>query len=276
MFPGVILRSPRGTGAKSQLVQTSPYRDYQQNMQFRQAPQAQTQGRVFMSSLATLYGDGPAELEHRRRQQEQLADSLRHQIEEKRRLREIERKRMEEEDSGFYKPITMETVANQANRILTEMKTQPQHGRPNADFARTQPIKIKFNISANLNEKKFEPPPIKDFAATLPAHPVMMFNVSTDSPFDHSSVSTPPLGFSLRKSMPTKEVMFAPEQRARGQTKRDQPMRTSQPARILNTHKLKQHQHYSTAVHGTSGPRLGTNSELIYPDGHVSAVSSPR
>ena len=85
MFPGVILRSPRGAGAKSQMAQTVPYRDYQLDFRSRQAPQGQTQNRVFMSSLSTLYGDGPAELERKHRKQEQLADTLRQQIEEKRR-----------------------------------------------------------------------------------------------------------------------------------------------------------------------------------------------
>jgi hypothetical protein len=47
-------------------------------------------------------------------------------------------------------------------------------------------------------------------------------------------------------------------------------MRESVPARLLRPAVVKPHEPDAAAV------RLGTNSELIYPDGHMSPISSPR
>lgn len=312
---GVILRSPRHRqGAKSQVKyqkpsDTWPWREddseaikrqkqaaYAEELkkQIAQKTQSRTQDnpngnsqaqtqpakRNFMSSLGTLYGDDSKEIEFKRRQQQEFAESLKRQIEEKRKQKQIE---LEKENSR-QAPPTYESIANQASQMLTKLQNDQTH-------AKTQPIQQTNQPPQKLKSKK------NDLAATAPVQreePVVIqpyrntINISTESPFDHSLVETPPLGFSLRRSIPIKPPMahtfggFEPTQNTYTNEyngyntvkPRNEPLRQSNPGPFKQ--RLVQPNFRNSYNNDVQPVRLGTNSELIYPDGHISAISSPR
>jgi hypothetical protein len=105
---------------------------------------------------------------------------------------------------------------------------------------------------------------------------VLAVNVSTESPFAYSKVETPPLGFSLRRAAPVRnsgQGIFPRELPRMEQTwPKNQPENQSMPRRLLTESKFLIGRRDADFAEGV---RLRTNSELVYPDGHVSPVSSP-
>lgn len=288
MFSG-LPRSPRGgrtVGVYSQMGNYQGYggddgRRYDQAQladEIRQELQAKTQGRGFMSNISAMMGNGSDQIEQKRKRQEELIRSLNQQIHEKRKRIEAEKAR--EATMEYYKPVTMETIADTAARMLDGM--QPTFAQTTKPEKPPPPVKVQA------------PPELMVKAETLPRRPIkpMVFQVSTESPFDHSSVVTPPLGFSLRRSVPTRNAFFAQDTNRRDPDERGQPrqrllngtnrnMKDAGPEPRNGRTRLLDDSRWEHRGHGQgdsdySAPRLGTNSELIYPDGHISAISSPR
>jgi hypothetical protein len=194
-----------------------------------------TQPRVFGSAIAAFYDPYGVELERKRHQQERLAETLRKQIEDKRKAKESESQNMAERASRA-------AVADQASHLLSNMRGRDESQPPEDD-----------------------PPKIE--APLAKPRMILSVKVSTDSPFTHSNVETPPLGFSLRRAAPMKNA---------GQGERTWPRNAGPKAnmarRLLNDSQFGIGRRDADPQEGT---RLRTNSELVYPDGHVSPVSSP-
>lgn len=280
-----------------------------------------SQRRGFMSNLGSLYGDQSIEIERKRRQQEKLAESLRLQIEEKRRVREIEKQKEAAREASrealhYSASNTSNLSYNQAPIITPEQNitnsknsnnnSKNRYLRPNKKLNfQTQPISFK---SIKLNQP---PKPLNDFdkndnsnfskTAPFAAIPHLTFEISSESPFLHSTVQTPPLGFSLRKNHQSSLSITAPIHQT------DQPLITAkdnfsksalsqyqvqsrqpvQPNRMLNNssvnnsnvnnsvNKYDDRQINLTVQSDDIPVRLGTASELVYPDGHISPINSP-
>jgi hypothetical protein len=200
-------------------------------------------GRSFLHSLNSMFVD-PAEVERKRRQQEQLAETLRQQIIERRQAKELERQ-------------TIERRLAAEEAFLAQAAAKP----PNPP----QPTDPVSEAPPEQKPKRLIPLLKRQFAATLPTpKPLSLFQISTESPFAHSTVPTPPPGFSRTR----------PHESTQNWHQREpdlwnEPVRRSMPSRLLNP-MITRGKVEQTVV------RLGTNSELIYPDGHMSPISSPR
>jgi hypothetical protein len=202
---------------------------------------AATQPRVFGSAIAALYDPYGVELERKRRQQERLAETLRKQIEDKRKAKESETQRLAERASRA-------AVADQATQLLSNMRGR-EDGQVEDDAA-------KIDAPA---------------APLVKPRMVLSIKVSTESPFTHSQVDTPPLGFSLRRVAPVKNA--GPAYSSMERTWPRNPGPNGMIARrLLNDSQFAIGRRDADLQEGT---RLRTNSELVYPDGHVSPVSSP-
>jgi hypothetical protein len=189
------------------------------------------------------------ELERKRRQQEQLAATLKEQIEERRRAKEQERKeyeqRMAAEEARLAQPAPS---APAQTTVETPAPTRAPEPAP--------------------KQKRLMPILKRQFTVSLPApRPIAVFQVSTESPFAHSTVPTPPPGFSRRGA--EKRVGGARMREVGPWEDRGGREEVERPTRLLNP-AIARNRVEQTAV------RLGTNSELIYPDGHMSPISSPR
>ena len=220
------------------------YPDYQQNFQQTYPPNVPQRG--FMSSIASIYADYDSNISHKRKMQQELAESLKRQIEEKK-----ARSQMQENS------LNRRSVQQQANEMLMQMQTNPNRTAPiNSnysqppqslnDISRTQPArKVTFassqqnykspssmlndtekqNNDDNLNNdtskpfvyKKIPVEKFVPFRGNFYSDPPKHIQVSTESPFAHQSVATPPLGFSvrsvkahqnMRNSYPSKQNMF--------------------------------------------------------------------
>ena len=270
---------------------------------------SKTQPRVFMSSLSNLYGNRTEELERKKRQQEIFAETLRQQIEEKRRLKMEENKKTHEIPS-------YSSIASQASQLLETFRASTMNNTQQASINlnnnnNTLPnYQQMTKITANPNLLKtapvkmptFEKKPLRkpevNFAETVPIsfEPNVSIEVSTESPFTHSKVATPPLGFSLRKSkmfsstlaktLPANQaqssdfttVMKPPNDQksqssmayTQNSFNRQNQMNKTQKTRLLNNVPPVSFDQLPDNI------RLGTNSELVYPDGHISPLHSSR
>ncbi|OHT04421.1 hypothetical protein TRFO_06303 [Tritrichomonas foetus] len=301
---------------KQQIVQKQHAQTLQpSSFDSSQYSRTQPPARAFMAAVSNLYGDRTAELERKRRQQEMFAESLRRQIEEKRRAKEAQQQMENSRELSYA------AVANQASQMLENIRSGRSNANNPNNLSQTQPRPQQFkrsqfasnnqsNNDSNLNDLqptlRFAQPPTvlnrtqpvarqkperkvePSFAETAPVNFARFhIDVSTESPFSHSKVETPPLGFSLRRSHPAASSMAisAPlrndyqtlngVQNINGQRNptslAQHPLRQSQPARFLNRGAFAKKN-----VQPDEQMRLGTASELVYPDGHVSPVSSPR
>lgn len=200
-------------------------------------------------------------------------------------------------------PISNNTdnTNNRSNRYLRQTrKTNFQ----------TQPIS---RVQFKLNQQNQPPKPLSEidnnntnFSKTVPfgAMPHLTFDIPSESPFARSTVQTPPLGFSLRRDNPISFSVTAPipqndpplsiaknnfsksalsqHQMPHQQTQQTQQ---AQKTRILNNYKsnsntnnsINKYDHQiNLSVRSDEVPmRLGTTSELVYPDGHISPINSP-
>ena len=234
--------------------------------------------RPFMSALSTMHGPQQIEeLERKKRQQMELAEILRQQIEDKKR-----RGRGNE----TYKSVSTK-ASNMLNNQYSETQTYTPSSYNSENFAQTLPnsqIKPKM-----ITDPILIPPATRieshiktqNFAQTAPAQQLKLLHhmlgnptqpridIPSESPFIRSSVSTPPLGFSLRKSLPSKIL-----------NSQTSPSRNAGKS-ILSRTSVQRSSYqgppsYSFERSAPLENRLSTASELIYPDGHISAVDSPR
>ena len=91
---------------------------------------------------------------------------------------------------------------------------------------------------------------IRDRESLYRATDIPEFTIDTSSPLRRSKVKTPLLGFSMRKTFPNGELSHQ---------------------RILNRERL------GCLALPPGGPaKLEATSELVYPDGHVSMITSPK
>lgn len=172
----------------------------------------------FMSALASLYGSQDAQLARKVRQQKELSEALQRQIEEKRRNLAIQKR-----DPAY--PL----AEPQPRTMPIKKPIQWQHMAP-----RTKPNRKQLSISMPINR----------------SHQI-------SSTLNFNAVPTPPLGFSLRRSLPEREVM-----------------NFTRPKE--HTIKQPQHSYSSMQTKNTSQlPRLQSSSELLYPDGHISRIGTP-
>ena len=248
--------------------------------------------RQFMSSLQTLYGNQD-EIARKRRLQAELADSLRQQIEEKKRMRQTEPPRK----------YGAKSVNQQAESMLQEMKASHQPGPASLPPASIMDFDLEPQVQRvtmapkfTLQAKEFKRSEPSVMASTLPVRavhfgdafassPPPVVHVSTESPFSHTNVATPPLGFSIRKAQPVKSSMaIGPStiNRSIPQTKFSRSAMTHIPqtfGRANDTEVEEEVVAYAKPPGGQKDwtlKRLDTASELVYPDGHSSSVSSPR
>ena len=275
------------------------------------------QHRVFMSNLGSLYGDQSFEIERKRKQQEKLAESLRQQIEEKRRAREIEKQKEAAQEAAYYS----NSNSNKIQFTQDSSSFEPDYSNNDNNFSnnatmnnnnnsrfinqtrqthyQTQPIPRKPFVIPFQNTNENETKKITKFSETTPlaALPHLTFEVPTESPFSHSTVQTPPLGFSLRRDYQSSLSITAPiHQNNPPLTIKDNfsksslsshptNLRQSQPARILNNKYIPKSNFNNSTINydqfnlrsnnNGSSMRLGTASELVYPDGHISPINSP-
>ena len=218
--------------------------DYPQNFQQTYPPNAPQRG--FMSSIASIYADYDSNISHKRKMQQELAESLKRQIEEKK-----ARSQMQQNAPNRG------SVQQQANDMLMQMQSNPsrtapmnpnysQAPQPLIDNSRTQPARrVTFevappkaksqsstsgdsktqNVDDNANSDTVKPfvykkIPVEKFVpyrGQFLSDPPKHIHVSTESPFAHQNVATPPLGFSvrsvkahqnMRSSYPNKQNMF--------------------------------------------------------------------
>jgi hypothetical protein len=202
-----------------------------------------SEGRPFLRALNFMFID-PEEVERRRRQQERHTEALRQQIAERQQKKELERQILERQ-----------LAAEEA--LLSKATAKPSN-----------PVRPTIPVSeAKIESKPKRLLPLlkRQFAATLPTpKPLSHFQISTESPFIHSTIPTPPPGFSRTRNRESGQVWHP-----RDRDLWNEPVRQSMPARLLNPG-ITRNRIEQTVV------RLGTNSELIYPDGHMSPISSPR
>ena len=213
------------------------------------------------------------EIQKKKQQQEFLANMLKKQIEEK--------KKSNYQDPSKKRP-TFESVSKEADQILDRLILKNNKEKElisNSIFLENPlqnkpiygPKLIQLNNFANLREK-----------VQIPIHNNQI-EVFTDSPFDSIKVSTPPLGFSLRKTIPIKELVSAPPEIKENKY---HPPKTkfgrNFPKKNNNNFNEKKKTFVTDDLDDFTNkdiwsmPRLGTNSELVYPDGHISGLSSPR
>ena len=191
---------------------------------------SQNQGTAFIAAVSSLFGSSAADVERKKRQQEQVAYALQRQIEEKR------RQNPRTHDS-------MATVADQASHLLTEIQG---HVKP----SQTQPLTVTFSDTQTSSRPK------KVYAESMPSPLPPGLTINTASPFEHSKVVTPPLGFSMRKSGPLRTDAS------------DEP-------RLRPGYRFLSRENFKNEIIPPSGAVcLECESEFIYPDGHISRVSS--
>ena len=283
------------------------------------------QQRVFMASLGSLYGDQSIEIERKRRQQEKLAESLRQQIEEKRRAREIEKQKEAAREASYYSTPNSNDIPNTSASTTSSEQSLSNNFNFNISNANSnttsncyvhQARKLKFQTQPvskapyKTLTQNHPPKPLNDFdnnnesnfSKTAPFAPIphLTFEISSESPFSHSTVKTPPLGFSLRRDHLSSLSITAPihhndpplitvqnnnfSKSALSQHK--MPLQQSHPNRMLNSNYInnsntnnsvnKYDHQINLNVRSDDIPmRLGTVSELVYPDGHISPITSP-
>lgn len=235
MFSGFVPRSPEIRGAKSTSeLPLSSQGDCPANG-WRETGSTHSQGNIFMAALSSLFGSSAADVERKRRHQEEIASALHRQIEEKRR-----------QTHGDAERYGMNAVAEEASHILIEMQ---EKFKP----SQTQPLKVTFSEAGTSASKKL-------YAESLPAPLPSIFTINTESPFEHSKVATPPLGFSMRKSMPTSDFL----EKARG----------NEAAVKRPGFRFLAQENFKGVDLPRGGVELEADSEFIYPDGHVSRTNS--
>lgn len=241
--------------------------------------------RPYMSSLASMYGDYNVNLERKRQMQEQLAESLRQQIEEKKQRNQPRPERHSQNPSQANQNY-------QEMQVRTQIQQHPPASLPPTNiqqYAASQPaVRVSFAPQVVLTE--YEPQmrtvarslPVDKFVpmkATLNIAPPRQINVPTESPFDRQKVETPPLGFSIRHAQPAKTSLA----------------QTMKPInRVLPLNPGKNPTFYATKPNSTfipddeynakpdyPGPSDGRDfyqlkplqcySDMIYPDGHISS-----
>ncbi|EAY16029.1 hypothetical protein TVAG_277950 [Trichomonas vaginalis G3] len=241
--------------------------------------------KPYMSSLASMYGDYNENLERKRRMQEQLAESLRQQIEEKKAAQKSAYERQPKIPTYSNQPMPDLNTRQQIQPIQQPLPPQPA---PQVVYA-SQPVnRVSFapqivltqnepqarTISRAIPVEKFVP-----LRATLNITQPHQITVPTESPFDRQKVETPPLGFSIRHAQPVKSSLA----------------QTMKPInRVLPLNPGKNPMFYSAKPKSTfvqddeynakpdyPGPPTGGDfyqlkplecySDLIYPDGHISS-----
>jgi len=203
------------------------------------------------------------DLEIKRKQQEIFAETLRYQIEEKRKSRLQDNK-----EKGL-------NISQEAEKMLKHLQSINKADVTQPNPPNNAPALFPGN---RIQRISYEPKPmnVEEFSifrdSFVPA-PMPQILVPNDSPFDDIKVTTPPLGFSMRKQIPVKSIPSAPSEPPETKYK---PPRPKFGRRISKNPKV--HNTFSTDDIDDiwSMPRLGTNSELVYPDGHISGLSSPR
>jgi hypothetical protein len=195
---------------------------------------------AYLSSIRDLTtADGDEILRKKREQQAALAETLRQQIEEK------ERRKM--------KPSPHFTFGR-------EQQHQPSGlGLPEAELvpvvtvageprrAPTKAVRKQLFSKADLSQL--------DLFAKADCVSRPPIAISTESPLLASNVPTPPPGFSMRGLSIVEPVARMQEYKTEGKQRARSTM---------------------ASLPEPPGTKLGAKSELIYPDGHRSPLSSPR
>jgi hypothetical protein len=259
-----IRTPPRNTSESLQQQFQYSYQQPHQNYGYPQQAQY-TQKTGFMGSIATIYSDYESNLSHKRRMQEVLAENLRKQIEEKKSRSQME-------------PSTRrnKTIRHQA----TELMYQKQNIAPAPlnTPSKTQPVRrVSFDFTQNNTNKsaKTQPRTYNSKPAYVPYkfnqyvftdNPMPRINVSTESPFAHQNVTTPPLGFSVRNISSLRKSYPGNQQAFNGGMKNT--FNRTMPAQPNQTFK-----NTNRVVPGPmrSGRSFVSTSEMIFPDGRIEA-----
>ena len=273
----------------------SNYAEYSQNYQtsFNNIPQ--NHPRSFMSSIATIYSDYESNIAHKRKMQQELQDSLRRQIEEKKARSQMQQA-----------PTNRNSIQQQANDMLMQMQVNPNQNmsapinqnynippQPLNDNFHTQPSRRvtfasspqKSNVSSLSNEPRVKQQtddvtddkpfvyrriPVEKFVpykGQFFSDPPKHIEVSTESPFAHQSVSTPPLGFSVRNIKAKQQNLrnsYPNKYQAFGQTRKFYS--TIKQPTFSDTFYAQKQQNQPTEI--------PTISQMYYPDGTSTSFPS--
>lgn len=247
---------------------------------------------AYLSALRDLTGENEADIRKKRESQQAFAESLRRQIEEKRRAQN--NKANHYTFGQDYEP-SINQFANQPSGIGTsspDFSTAVSITPEPVPQARTKPKRMQIINRADLTQfDKFAT--VKE--AIEPKH--RSIPISNDSPFINSTVPTPPQGFSMRGlpiveptqtyapkqiNLPPTSLSPPPEKKTKNvRFQKQEPLLTD--SFILQAESVGAKNHQSRAKSSLYPPpkvvnnvRLGAKSELIYPDGHMSPISTPR
>jgi hypothetical protein len=244
--------------------------------------QEKAQNRVFLASISSMHGNYEADLERKRRKQEEFALSLRKQIEEKKAREQVR-----------------EPIAKQASEMLQEMQQEKAKAIPNysqepvkkVSFAPTiqltPPNDLVFSQISETKNSHAHTTPIEKFVrfrSTFDADAnhsqPKPIHVPTESPFARQNLGTPPLGFSIRRSQPVKiPLNIAPnvvQRRNLPHTKAKSSLSAPNPTffdaarRVYMEDKEPMYPISSDSGDVYELKRLDSESELVYPDGHIS------
>ena len=289
------------------------------------------QQRAYMSALASMYGDYESNLARKRKMQEEFAESLRRQIEEKK------SRTMQEKSKNYpnYSSNQKQSISYQASQLLEEMQLRKSQPPQFSTFSHAPESLSDDEVSHSSVSKQartvsfapvIELSPHADFSSlsrqehksySVPVDRFVSFrnqfsneetmhhqeqhmrtlSISTESPFARQKVGTPPLGFSIRHSQPVKTALAAPntgpQKRVLPQTKARTSLAKPKPTFISNPYPVSQgfnNDYFDDSGFNAKmetiptpeypGPpdgedvwtlkRLDTETELVYPDGHIS------
>ena len=273
----------------------STYNSYEQENNSTISPGQQ---RAYMSSLASMYGDYEANLTRKRRMQEEFAESLRRQIEEKKareHVREPVTKQANEMLHDMQKPKNQFYTYSEAPEPIQEASrndlavSMPPVKKvsfaptitlaPQNDFVFTQITETRKPQARSMPVEKFVS--FRNAFESEQSHiQPKTIQVSTESPFARQKVGTPPLGFSIRRSQPVKMPLStttgAVQKRILPPTKAKTSLSNPKPT-FFDTSNFTAEEDTRPSYPGPPNGgdvwelrQLNSVSELVYPDGHIS------
>lgn len=262
--------------------------------------------RQFLGAITSMYNEQKEEIYRKRKMQEELAESLRLQIEEKRKIQNM--------NKSIRNPHTYESISQQASSIMRELNLNKTIGNsynrdpilvshstkhlsplsnvksyssdrkiqslaPNIMLQSRNTDKIHNHMNTNLHYNGARLVNFRDTFCT----DLNTISIPSESPFSNTDVSTPPLGFSIRKDVTKKRNIDPKFNKIHMNLMRPQyhPNINNYIATFPNEpefYEAKHVQTYGAPYRDESDwavQRLGTASELVYPDGHVSSPSTP-
>lgn len=207
----------------------------------------------YLSSLRELTAaDSENVMRKKREQQAAFADSLRRQIEEKERRRSKMHFTFGEENIE-EKAITVE------DDVVPEFQKIPECPEPQKALQRRQ-IFTKADLSQFDNFQRRN-----------------TINISQTSPFANSTVPTPPQGFSVRAAPKVVEQPKTIQYLQNAEKREKIPVKMlEQPKKFQYSPPKTRAKSMFCEIPEKTRQRLTGQSELVYPDGHISPVNTPR